>query len=215
MSNILGIIISYVFIGVIIVAAKFFEKAGKEASRKFIHIILCNWWFIAMHFFTNVVWAAIVPFSFIIINYISYKNGFIAVMEREDKEEEGLGTVYYAISLFILIIVSFGILDNKTIGLVGILIMGYGDGLAPIIGKSIKSKKYKFGKSTTKTIAGSITMFIVTTIILSIFLINTQFWYIKVLVAGFIIMLIEAISIKGTDNIFVPLIASFIYSVLI
>ena len=51
MKNIIGIVLSYVFIAIIIVAAKFFEKAGKEASRKFIHIMLSNWWFLAMYFF--------------------------------------------------------------------------------------------------------------------------------------------------------------------
>ena len=73
MKNIIGIVLSYVFIAIIIVAAKFFEKAGKEASRKFIHIMLSNWWFLAMYFFDNVIWASIVPLSFVIINYISTK----------------------------------------------------------------------------------------------------------------------------------------------
>ena len=67
MKNIIGIVLSYVFIAIIIVAAKFFEKAGKEASRKFIHIMLSNWWFLAMYFFDNVIWASIVPLSFVII----------------------------------------------------------------------------------------------------------------------------------------------------
>ena len=33
MNNILGIVLSYVFVGIIIVSAKFFEKAGKEAKK--------------------------------------------------------------------------------------------------------------------------------------------------------------------------------------
>ena len=45
------------------------------------------------------------------------------------------------------------------IGLCAILIMGYGDGLAAVIGRNVKSKPYKIG-NTTKTIAGSFTMFI-------------------------------------------------------
>lgn len=100
MSNLIGIIASYAFIIVVIIVAKLFEKIGKEASRKFIHIALCNWWFIAMYFFTNAVWASIVPLSFVIINYISYKKNIISVMERDN--QDGLGTVYYAISLFVL-----------------------------------------------------------------------------------------------------------------
>ena len=105
--NWLGIIISYLYIGIIIAGAKLFEKRGEEASRKFIHIMLGNWWFIAMYFFTNVWFAIFVPITFVIINYVSYKQDLIKVMER--KNQDGLGTVYYAVSLFILAIVSFGI----------------------------------------------------------------------------------------------------------
>ena len=67
--NFLGIIVSYLYIGLVIIGAKIFEKRGKEASRKFIHIMLGNWWIIAMYFFSNV-WVAILePITFVIINY--------------------------------------------------------------------------------------------------------------------------------------------------
>lgn len=214
MKNGIGIMISLIFIVLIILSAKLVEKAGKEASRKYIHIFLCNWWFIAMYFFIDAIWAAVVPFLFVIINYISYKKGIIDVMERNN-EEDGLGTVYYAISLFVLAIVTFGIIKDPKIGLIGILVMGYGDGLAAIIGKKVKSKEYKVGKDTTKTLAGSATMFFVTFILVSIFLIHIPFWYIKALVASTIVTLIEAISIKGTDNITVPLVTSGIIYLLL
>ena len=71
------------FIGIVIIAAKFFEKENEETSRKFIHIMLSNWWFIAMYFFKDPIWAAVGPASFIIINYLSYKKNLIKVMERD------------------------------------------------------------------------------------------------------------------------------------
>lgn len=145
MKNIIGIIVSYIFIIAVIILAKFFKKYGEEASRKFIHIVLSNWWFIAMYFYSNAFWASLVPISFVIINYISYKKNIISVMERE--EQEGLGTVYYAISLLIIVILTFGITQKTQIGLCSILIMGYGDGLASIIGKAIRSYEYKIGNT--------------------------------------------------------------------
>ena len=42
--------------------------------------------------------------------------------------------------------------------------MGYGDGMAAIVGKSVKSPAYTF-LSNKKTVAGSIAMFIITLII--------------------------------------------------
>ena len=57
--NWLGLLVSFGYIALVIVSAKLFEKKGKEASRKFIHIMLGNWWIIAMYSFDNVWFAAI------------------------------------------------------------------------------------------------------------------------------------------------------------
>lgn len=207
--NFLGIIVSYLYIGLVIIGAKFFEKRGKEASRKFIHIMLGNWWFIAMYFFTNVWFASFVPATFIIINYISYKKDLIKVMERD--EQDGLGTVYYAIALLILVIASFGIFKNPSLGLVPLLVMAYGDGFAAVIGKSIKSKKYKLGE-TKKSFAGSLTMFVISTLLIGarLWFVNssifwqTAHWPVVACLAGFAITALEAVSGKGWDNITVP-----------
>jgi len=205
----LGIIISYIYIGLVIVGAKIFEKIGKEASRKFIHIMLGNWWIIAMYFFTNV-WSAIfVPITFVIINYLSYKNNLIKVMERD--EQDGLGTVYYAVALLVLAIISFGIFKKPVLGLVPTLVMAYGDGFAAVIGKKIKSKKYKLGE-TKKSFAGSLTMFVISSFLIGAyfaFTYGTAFWLnahwpVVSILAGFAITALEAVSGKGWDNITVP-----------
>lgn len=218
MNNIFGIIVSLIFIGIIFVSAKLFEKAGKEASRKFIHIMLSNWWIIAMVFFDNVFVAALLPALFIVINYASYKMDIIKVMERNDGEEnkDSLGTVYYAVTLFILAIITFGPINNPLIGLCGIAVMGYGDGLAAVIGQSVKSPEYKIGKNK-KTLAGSLAMFCVTLMIMAGFLTynNAEFIAIKSILVAVLMTIIEAISIKGTDNLTVPLLTSLFAALLI
>lgn len=213
MNNVFGIIVSIIFIAIILASAKLFEKAGKEASRKFIHIMLSNWWIIAMVFFDNVFYATILPAMFIVINYASYKMDIIKVMERDEGEEnkESLGTVYYAISLCILAIVTFGPLKNPLVGLCGIAVMGYGDGLAAVIGQSIKSPEYKIGENK-KTLAGSAAMFLVTLIIMAGFLTYNEATNIaiKSILVAILMTIVEAVSIKGTDNITVPLITSLL-----
>lgn len=213
MNNVFGIIVSLIFIGLIFVAAKVFEKAGKEASRKFIHIMLSNWWIIAIIFFDNVFFAALLPAVFIIINYASYKMDIIKVMERdeEDENKNSLGTVYYAISLFILSIITFGPLKNPLIGLCGIAVMGYGDGLAAVIGQSIKSPQFKI-RGNTKSVAGSTAMFLVTLMIIAGFLTYSGATYIaiKSILIAILMTIVEAVSIKGTDNISVPLLTSLL-----
>lgn len=208
--NWIGILVSYLYIGLVIVGAKLFEKKGKEASRKFIHIMLGNWWVIAMCFFSNVWFAAFVPATFVIINYISYKKDIIKVMERD--EQDGFGTVYFALSLLILAIASFGIFKIPALGLVPTLIMAYGDGLAAVIGKVVKSKKYKLGE-TKKSFAGSLTMFLISLILIAGYLYcthtavfwQTAHWPLISIMMAFCITSIEAVSGKGTDNITVPM----------
>ena len=211
MRNILGIIISFVYIGGLMISAKYFEKFDKEASRKYIHILLANWWLIVMAFFDNIVWALIPPIAFVIINFISYKWNVIKVMERDNENKESLGTVYFALSLIPLVIISFGITNNKLIGLVGFFIMSYGDGFAALVGKCMESKKFKiFGD--TKSVAGSIAMFVMAFIItLSVFVYsNTSMYFIKAIVVSIIATILELISVKGTDNITVPVITSLL-----
>lgn len=212
MRNLFGLIVSFVFIGLVIVSAKIFEKAGKEASRKYIHIVLSNWWIIAMVFFNSPVWASIGPIIFVFINYFSYKFNIIKTMEREENEKDGLGTVYYALTLLILAITMFGPLVSykniwgPIIGLAGIAVMGYADALAAIIGKSVKSPSYKI-TTTVKTLAGSAAMFCTTFIIISGFLayLGIVNWFFKAIAIAIIDTILEAISIKGTDNLTVPL----------
>ena len=208
--NWLGILVSYVYIAIVIVGAKLFERKGKEVSRKFIHIMLGNWWIIATIFFNNVWFASFVPATFVIINYLSYKKDIIKVMERD--EQDGFGTVYYALSLLILAIVSFGIFKKPTLGLVPTIVMAYGDGLAAIIGKKLKSKRYKLGE-TKKSFAGSLTMFLISLILISgylwfenasVFWTSTHWPLISIMMA-FVITAIEAVSGKGMDNITVPI----------
>lgn len=209
MNNLYGLIASFLYIGVIIATSTLFSKVSKEASRKFIHIMLSNWWIIAMVFFDNMWFAALGPAIFVVINFLSYKFNIIKVMEREDEEKDGLGTVYYALSLLILALITFGPLQNPTIGLVGVIVMGYADGMAAIVGKSIKSPEIKLN-GNKKTIAGSVTMFVVTLIIVSGALVyfGVANWFLKALIMSIIATIVEAVSVKGTDNITVPLLTS-------
>ena len=213
MNNIIGMIVAVIYIGMILVSSKVFEKVGKEASRKYIHIMLSNWWIIAMIFFDNWIWASIMPFAFIFINYFSYKSNIIKVMERDNNDEnkDSLGTVYYAISLFILAVITFGKLNNPAIGLCGIIVMGYGDGLAAVIGQAVKSREFRIN-GNKKSVAGCIAMFLVTFAVILGYLsyVGSPYMIIKAVLVGMLMTFVEAVSKKGTDNITVPLITSLL-----
>ncbi len=208
MNNLVGIIVSAIYIVAVVVTSKFMSKFGEEASRKFIHVLLSNVWIIYMLFIDSLVPACILPIAFVIINTLSYKFKLIKSMERE--ENDGFGTIYYAVSMLVVSIIAY-VAGDPRIGATGILIMGYGDGFAAIIGKKIKSKKYKIGK-TTKSIAGSLTMFIISLFISFIVLkmIGVKYLIFDSFGIAVVATILEAISIKGFDNITVPVITTIL-----
>lgn len=214
MNNIIGMVVSYLFVALVLYSAKAFNRFGEEASRKYAHIMLSNWWFILMYFFDNMLLASIVPTSFVIINYISYKKNLIKTIERS--KQDGLGTVYYAISLLVLTLLSYGVFHNPELGLVGVLVMGYADGFAAVMGINIKSKQFTIGK-TKKSVVGCLAMAIFTFLIFSIFLaVNAvSLWGIKAIGIALLLTVVEVVSIKGTDNITVPILATLIAAVCI
>ena len=206
--DILGLIISVLFIfALIIISAKLFQD-NDEFSRKFVHIGVCNWWIIASLFFTNVYWASIVPFLFVILNYISYKKNIFASIER--KEKNSLGTIYYAVSCLLLTLVSFIYFNNMLYGGIGLLVMGYGDGFAAIFGMKFKSYEYQVWKQK-RTVIGSITMFVCSFIVIGILtLVFGQFSLLNILLISCIATIIEAVSPHGLDNLTVPLLTTFV-----
>ena len=203
MNNLIGIIVSFFYIVLVFILSNFVSKKGEEHSRKFVHIMLCNVWVIYLIFIDSLLVACILPAAIVIINRFSYKFKILKTMERENND--GFGTIYYAISILLTSIFSY-YLNNPMIGTIGMLVMGYGDGLAAVIGQNINSPKYKIG-NTSKSLAGSLTMFIVSLVISCIVLnlLGAEYFILKAIGMAVISTLLEAVSIKGLDNITVPI----------
>ncbi|OFV70199.1 diacylglycerol/polyprenol kinase family protein [Acetobacterium wieringae] len=210
-NNILGIVVSFIYVFGVIFLAKFLERFGKEASRKAVHILVCNWWLLAMVFFDSPFWAAVVPACFVILNYLSYRFQIFSSMERGGGKGD-LGTVYYAISLLLLALITFGPLNNLVVGGVGILIMGYGDGLAAVVGTRWPKWPYQiFGSE--KTLSGSLTMlgasFLVTTLLLAAT--GQPQVLIPAITLALLATVLEAATPLGLDNLTVPLVSAGAY----
>lgn len=216
-SDLVGLIISFLFVFIILIIGEIlnrFVKTDEEFNRKFVHMGVSNWWIIAMMLIDNVYYAMIPPIVFIILNYISYKKDYFSSIERGDKES--LGTVYYPISLLILVLLFWE--RNIYIGAIGILIMGYGDGLAALIGINFGLNQFKVGDNT-KSIIGTITMLVVSLLVSLIVLSISIGFSIEILMISIIIAffatLLELITPYGLDNITVPLISALVGYVLI
>ncbi len=210
-NNILGIVVSFIYVFGVIFLAKFLERFGKETSRKAVHILVCNWWLLAMVFFDSPLWAAVVPACFVVLNYLSYRFQIFSSMERGAGKGD-LGTVYYAISLLLLALITFGPLNNPVVGGVGILIMGYGDGLAAVVGTRWPKWPYQI-LGSEKTLSGSLTMlgasFLVTTLLLAAT--GQPQVLIPALTLAVLATVLEAATPLGLDNLTVPLVSAGAY----
>jgi len=222
-ENIKGEVFSVTFILIVFLLAIPFYKIKPEYSRKEIHIMLGNFYFIALFYFTEWYFACFGPFVFIFVNYFSVKYQFIKLMLRHEKEKEknnfkikkDYGTVYYAISLTILTSYSWKI-KKPDFGLCPFLSMAFGDGLACIIGRSFHSP-YKIIFGAKKSFAGSLTMFLITFILFFVYfwINNIKYSIFKSFFMGLCSMIMEAFSPYGTDNLTVPLGNALILSFLI
>lgn len=216
-NNIIGIIVSFLFVICIIGISTILTKKKiitGEASRKFIHIGVCNWWLLAMIFFDNRYYASIVPALFVIINYLSYKYQVIGAMERNGDKKD-LGTVYYAISLLILSLLTLGNNGYGYIGALGILTMGYGDGFAAVVG-TFKGTRYIAIGRNLKSKEGTLTMAVVSCAVMILILGICTELSILLIVAysialSIVATLLELFTPHGLDNLTVPLGVSLIY----
>ena len=164
--------------------------------------------------FNNVIWASLVPAVFIVLNVISYRKDLFSAMERHEGKGD-LGTVYYPVSLLILTILCFGGYSLPYAGALGVFVMGYGDGLAAVIGRRFGLMKYHiFGN--TKSYVGSLTMLIVSFLVCTVILwaATPVFWgiiLVQALIIAVFATIVEAVSPFGLDNLTVPLLTFFLY----
>jgi phytol kinase len=208
--NILGLLLSFILV-ILVVGLGFFlsrqEDVSSETVRKIIHIGVSNWWFILIAFFDALSFALIGPILFVITNGVAVLSGFADRLGVSDRGRN-FGLIYFPISLFIAVLLGY----SHTIELfacgIGIITMGYGDGLAALIGKRW-GKRILFGH---KTVAGTVTMFLVTLLVVCGFsygyaipMLWSPLWWISAVGIALGASLFEAYTPKGLDNLSVPI----------
>jgi phytol kinase len=209
LMNILGLIIGFVFmfgaIGFSTILLRH-NIARAMTGRKIIHIIVSHWWIIAMIFFNNIWMACIIPFSFIIINALALKFNFFKAMDG-DNRLRNLGTVYFPIALLGLVYVCWSGLLPIWVGGMAILVLGWSDGLAALIGQKTHFGEFKI-YGHIKSAAGILTMFVTSFIVALVFIVlfSAHFkTFIPAVGASFIVAIVATIAELfapfGMDNL--------------
>ena len=196
------IILLYLFlIFLISIVFKKFNKDSREIVRKIIHIgigpLIPIAQFLKINQNSALIFTGIVALM-VLINY-TYK----LFPTIEDVERKSYGTIFYCLSLFILIWLFW---DKNPYALIaGFFIMTFGDGLAGLIGKSFNSKSWIIFKQK-KSFLGTLTMFLTSLIIVSaIGYAQQNSFSLNFFALAFLASILEQFSILGIDNFIVPI----------
>ena len=137
------VILLYLFsIFLISIVFKKYNEDSREVVRKIIHIGIGP--LIPIAQFLKIDQNSALIFTGIVSLMVFFNYTYKLFPTIEDVERRSYGTLFYCLSLFILIALFW---DKDPYALItGFFIMTFGDGLAGLIGKSFKSKSWIFFK---------------------------------------------------------------------
>ncbi|MBO6087931.1 phosphatidate cytidylyltransferase [bacterium] len=208
-------IISIIFLLFFVVAEILRKKGIKpEATRKFVHFsgafVTIFFPFILNSHWTVLVLAAGFAFIMLLTKKLELLQSVHGVMRKSD------GAIYHPVAIYTCFLYS-QILNQPMFYVIAILILAVSDALAALVGKSYGANEYLVEVGTRKTIEGSVTFFLTSFLIVHlILLLTTQTGRVEsVLIAlliSIIVTVFEGVSLKGADNLFIPLATMFILS---
>lgn len=224
--DLIGLILSFVYPSGLILIAELIRRRlayPQEFTRKLVHIGAGMWVFGLLALFDNWYIGIIPCILFIGINYITWRYKLLGAI---DAESSSPGTIYFMLSISILLIVFWrtGSPEDKGyIAAAGTMAMTWGDALAAIVGKLWGQHRYTIAGST-RSWEGSLAMFLASGIamLLTLLLVPGSALGPQAAPLGLTVSLAaagvaalaatgaEAISPHGFDNISVPLISGLI-----
>lgn len=155
MSYLYGYLIGYGYLFFLILGVGgAFTRFGikKEYSRKILHTLIGFTWLVLHFFFQGSPQVLVMPVSFVIINFMSYKFKWFSAIERE--EDNHMGTVYYAMAMTVLMGLSRLFPETEMATGVAVFALSFGDGASALVGSALKNRTPTLvGK---KTLAGTV-----------------------------------------------------------
>ena len=212
-----GLLASYLFVFGLIGAVTVLFHRGLFSSftaRKVIHIGVAHWWLLAMAMFDDPWVASIGPASFIAINALARRFHLLSAMEA-GPGRRNLGTVYFPISLLVLVNICWRGLAPVWVGALAVLILGWGDGLAALVGMKAAGPGVRIW-GTRKTAAGSAAMFGAAFLLTLVFglLFSRRLGFAAALPVSLAVAaaatLVELVTPLGIDNLTVPFACAFL-----
>ena len=200
-----------IYIFLIFLLSSIFQKDSpnkNELKRKIIHIGIGP--LIPIAKFLKIDQNSALFFTGIILLLVLINYTFKIFPTIEDVERKSYGTLFYCLSLFILISLFW---DKDPYSLItGFFIMTFGDGLAGLVGKTFNSRSWFFLRQK-KSLIGTLTMFLTSLIIVSsIGYTQQNSFNLNYFTIAFIATLLEQVSFLGIDNFIVPILSALCFN---
>ncbi len=208
-----ALVFAFIAVAALLVHRRRLAPAG---GRKLIHIGVSHWWLVAMAAFDNPWIASIGPASFIVINGLEARYRLVRAMSG-GAGPRNRGTVWYPVSLLVLVNLCWRGVLPPWVGGIGVLIMGWGDGLAAVVGDAVRATGARIWGGR-KTAAGSAAMFAASFLVTLGFTLafgpqGARLFPAAAAAAATaaVATLLEAATPLGIDNITVPIGAALFY----
>jgi dolichol kinase len=198
-SDIIGLLFVYGYVAILLLVSEKVLHRYPNFSRKFLHIMVGNILFILPLFTSRYIITFLAAAPFILLTFLISPHSPLKLRNKVSNSGHGMGLVYYAISWTVLAYIFFG---QPWIVALGIAAMSYGDGVASLVGGRIGRHKYNvFGDE--KSYEGSIAMFLVLMVMLSVVLVYyaVPLNLMVVAIVAFTATVFEGITPKGLDNL--------------
>jgi phytol kinase len=213
----LALILAFVYVLVAIALGEALRKAlrvSHEFTRKFIHIAVGMISVPTVLWFGNLWWAIVPPLTFVVINYLDYRFGVIQAMMSSNRSN--LGTVYFPLAFAAVLVLFWGDPSGPTVNphliVAALMPMTWGDALAALAGERFGKHRYTVF-SQTRSLEGSATMFVVSTLATWIALGASFSTAVIAVVTALGATLVEAASPWGIDNLTVPAISAVLLAI--
>jgi len=214
-ADLRAILLSFAYVLTVLLVFDFLRRRGVSVTltRKAVHIAVGMWVFPTIWLFDHWTWALLPPVVFAVLNALSLRLRFFGAIEIA---ERSLGTVLFPLSFAGLLAV-FWPIGREEVAAAGVMAMTWGDAMASLIGKAYGQRSYRVW-GQRKTWLGSVACFSWSMLAITLTLRFVGRYVLQPLpplqlllyaaVAGLVAALAEALSPKGTDNLFVPFAAA-------
>ena len=194
------------------------KKLRKLDARKLLHIMVGNV-VLFIPLFTDHFIITAIPVIFIFLNFCMTPYSPIKQLHLDTFEAgHALGTVYYAISLSILVVVAYDFSNYPWIIVASFFPLAYGDGLAAVVGSRATSG-FLHSIGGKKSLIGSWVFIWASflSVVIGLFFLQyitnssatLEFILLVAIVVAIVAAYVEFMSPKGTDNFFIPVFLLF------